>query len=102
MVSTDLNAAREKARAMFTALDGTPTPRWRVVDGGGESLTGIAPECPRQADADGPHALTEGRQDTDGMYRCCPEPWLETYMPPLAEYLVALLNEDAASGGEVR
>lgn len=101
-MSTDLNAAREKARAMFTALDGA-VPRWRVVDGGGESLTGIAPVCPEQAN--GPlHALPDGGRELDpsGLYDCCPWPWLEVESPVLAEYLVALLNEDAASGGEVR
>ncbi|MER6706635.1 hypothetical protein [Streptomyces fumanus] len=76
-----------------------PGTRWRVIATDSESLTGVAPVCTAERSA-ALHAIPDHpggpTADDEGVYDCCPWPQIETYSVPVAAYLVAVLNADAA------
>jgi len=65
--------------------------KWRVVLTDSEDLTGIAPECPRATEPEGPHDIDRdepdltARYDEHGVYDCCPHPHIECWSPLAAE-----------------
>jgi hypothetical protein len=86
-----LDHARADVLGCLWATAGDAVPEWRTCysTDGTEGPTGIAPVC-----KDDEHERTDGN-----VYGCCPEPVIEVEAPPLAEYLVALLNEDRRTAG---
>jgi hypothetical protein len=80
-----------------------PGTQWRVITTDSESLTGLAPVCTADRRF---HEIPDypggPKYDDEGVYDCCPWPQIETYSVDVAAYLVALLNADAAKGGDAR
>jgi hypothetical protein len=72
--------------------------RWRCVFTDSENLDGVALVCTAEG-IDDQHAVIEhnGERDEAGTYDCCHWLVLECHSTPLAAYLVALLNADAAT-----
>jgi hypothetical protein len=66
--------------------------KWRVIGTDSESLTGVAPVCPRQHDYE-VHGVPDcAAVDTHGVYDCCPHPHIETWSESSADALRNLLN----------
>lgn len=94
----------ELAPLREAALHDLPTgTQWRVITTDSESLTGLAPACTADRRF---HEIADypggPKYDDEGVYDCCPWPQVETYSVAVAAYLVALLNADAAKGGDAR
>ncbi|MEV5168246.1 hypothetical protein AB0K66_26980 [Streptomyces werraensis] len=92
----------ELAPLREAALHDLPTgTQWRVITTDSESLTGLAPVCTADRRF---HEIADypggPKYDDEGVYDCCPWPQVETYSVAVAAYLVALLNADAAKGGD--
>lgn len=68
--------------------------KWRTIFTDSESETGIAPECARQSEPNGPHRITDGPPvaDTKGVYDCCPHPHIECYGEASAQALAVFLT----------
>ncbi|MGW6454992.1 hypothetical protein ACWF94_03555 [Streptomyces sp. NPDC055078] len=98
MTARDLTAALDKARAAVAEMPDAPVA-WRVIFTDSESPDGIAPVC--TAEPGNLHMITDYPggpiRNEHGVYDCCPWPHIETYAVPVAAYLVALLNADAAA-----
>ncbi|MFI2031902.1 hypothetical protein [Streptomyces buecherae] len=96
----DVAAARTASANLLP--DGVGT-RWRAIYTDSESPTGIAPVCTAESDGER-HVIADypggPAPDPDGVYDCCPDPQIEIGSVPLAAYLVALLNADAAVAEE--
>jgi hypothetical protein len=69
---------------------------WRVIGTDSESLSGVAPACPRANDPTGPHWVFDiGQADMAGVYDCCPHPHLECHSERAAERMaIALTDSD--------
>lgn len=67
---------------------------WRVIGTDSESLSGVAPVCPRQDELAGPHLIVDlGRPDAAGVYDCCPHPHLECGNERAAERVAVFLTD---------
>lgn len=100
-VNETLVKARDAAADMFEVEVGERRPMWRVVITDSESPTGIAPVCTAEGDRDEHDEVDDGTgpmRDEHGVYGCCPTPWIDTFLPTTAAYLVELLNADAEAG----
>jgi hypothetical protein len=66
--------------------------KWRVIITDSESLTGVAPVCPRRHGYE-VHGVPDcAAVDTHGVYGCCPHPQIETWSESSADALRNLLN----------
>ncbi|MGW2401760.1 hypothetical protein ACWCYY_34925 [Kitasatospora sp. NPDC001664] len=85
--SSDLAALRAAAQREIERHADRPLPgTWRLVRLGG--LPAIAPACDR------PHPGPDAGfgTDTDGLYDCCPHPWVRVGVLSVADLLLVLLN----------
>lgn len=70
---------------------------WRTIVTDSESLTGVAPVCPRQDDPSGMHCGDRGQLIPDWVFECCPHPHLECFDEARAENIrIYLTAADAA------
>lgn len=75
-------------------------PKWRLIFTDSESLSGVAPVCPRQNDPEA-HELRdfvtgEVEAGVNFVYECCPHPHIECWSPVDAESVLAVLNAACA------
>jgi hypothetical protein len=88
---SSLHDARRAAADRLREYDLDGLPEWRLAsedDTGQTEPRSIAPVCP-----DDEHERTDA-----SVYSCCPEPVIPVGNRLLAEYLVALLNDDREGG----
>jgi len=63
-----------------------------------ESLSGVAPCCPKQDDAS-VHVMPDGvKPGVSDVYECCPGPHIECWTPSGAQVVLTALN---AAGAEL-
>ncbi|WP_043478058.1 hypothetical protein [Kitasatospora sp. MBT66] len=85
--SPDLAALRAAAQREIERYADRPLPgTWRLVRL--DDLPAIAPECDR--DHRGRAPIHPG---VDGLYDCCPQPWIRVGVLQVADLLLALLNQ---------
>ncbi|MDJ1138538.1 hypothetical protein [Streptomyces iconiensis] len=91
---TALSTARHAAVAELCALnDRGLRLRWRLVSL--DYQAGVALVCESPDHGRIREGTPDEAPDHEGVYDCCPWPYLEVGPPALAVYLVALLNTDA-------
>lgn len=100
---TDLAQLRKAATSALRQMNNLDQPiRWRQIATDTELETGVALVCTAEG-VDDQHPAFEleagtGR-DEEGVYDCCPQPWIETGSVIVAAYMVAALNADAEGEG---
>ncbi|MQS17592.1 hypothetical protein F7Q99_36755 [Streptomyces kaniharaensis] len=84
----DLAALRAAAHHEIQSAARRPLPgTWRTVRFDG--LTAIAPTCTTDHRGRTPILPT-----VEGIYDCCPQPWIRVGYPAVTQLLLALLNPD--------
>ncbi|MFE2727047.1 hypothetical protein [Kitasatospora sp. NPDC059327] len=87
--SPDLPTLRAAARREIERHAGRPLPgTWRLVRL--DDLPAIAPTCGQDH-----RGRTPIHPGVDGLYDCCPQPWIRVGIPAVADLLLALLNQPA-------
>ncbi|MFI8085830.1 hypothetical protein ACIF6L_34200 [Kitasatospora sp. NPDC086009] len=87
--SPDLAALRAAAQREIERHADRPLPgTWRLVCL--DDLPAIAPACDQDHLSRAP--IHPG---VDGLYDCCPQPWIRVGVPQVADLLLALLNQPA-------
>lgn len=68
---------------------------WRVIITDTESMTGVAPVCPEQADPEGRHRILDEHADLQsehGVFDCCPHPHIECWSEGVAQVMAESLT----------
>ncbi|MCX5216136.1 hypothetical protein OG689_44180 [Kitasatospora sp. NBC_00240] len=87
--SPDLAVLRAAAQRVIERHADRPLPgTWRLARL--DALPAIAPSCDQDH-----RGRAQIHADVDGLYDCCPQPWIRVGVLQVADLLLALLNQPA-------